>query len=312
VQFQRANFVEFVRSSLTQAQLPAELLELEITETVLLANAERAIFTLHALKDLGVRIAIDDFGTGFSSLNYLKRLPVDKVKIDRSFIQDVISDRHDAAITQGIISMAHHLKLKVIAEGVETEAQVAFLKKSHCDEFQGYYFAKPIPLATLKHYLQQQRAKDLLPAPDSAAESSTQTLLLLDDEENILRALTRVLRRDGYQVLTAIRAQDAFALLAKHEVQVILSDQRMPEMNGTAFFSRVKDLYPDTIRIVLSGYTDLTSVTEAINQGAIYKFLTKPWDDAQLRTTVAQAFQHHELAKPKDDKAAPKATQGLE
>ena len=304
VQFQRANFVEFVRSSLIQAQLPAELLELEITETVLLANAERAIFTLHALKDLGVRIAIDDFGTGFSSLNYLKRLPIDKVKIDRSFIQDVISDRHDAAITQGIISMAHHLKLKVIAEGVETEAQVAFLKKSHCDEFQGYYFAKPIPLATLKQYL-QQRAKDRLPAAESAAESSTQTLLLLDDEENILRALTRVLRRDGYHVLTANRAQDAFALLAKHEVQVILSDQRMPEMNGTAFFSRVKDLYPDTIRIVLSGYTDLTSVTEAINQGAIYKFLTKPWDDAQLRATVAQAFQHHELAQPKEDNPAP-------
>ncbi|SFP30878.1 EAL domain-containing protein [Pseudomonas borbori] len=301
VQFQRANFVEFVRSSLTEAQLPAELLELEITETVLLANAERAIFTLHALKDLGVRIAIDDFGTGFSSLNYLKRLPIDKVKIDRSFIQDVISDRHDAAITQGIISMAHHLKLKVIAEGVETESQVAFLKKSHCDEFQGYYFAKPIPLATLQHYLLQQRAKLALPAPGNTANSSTQTLLLLDDEENILRALTRVLRRDGYHVLTANRAQDAFALLAKHEVQVILSDQRMPEMNGTAFFSRVKDLYPDTIRIVLSGYTDLTSVTEAINQGAIYKFLTKPWDDAQLRATVAQAFQHFNLATHKEE-----------
>jgi CheY-like chemotaxis protein len=283
---------------------------LEITETVLLANAERAIFTLHALKDLGVRIAIDDFGTGFSSLNYLKRLPVDKVKIDRSFIQDVISDRHDAAITQGIISMAHHLKLKVIAEGVETESQVAFLRRSHCDEFQGYYFARPIPLATLESFLLQQRAKHDLPvvadSAANAAESSSQTLLLLDDEENILRALTRVLRRDGYHVLTANRAQDAFALLAKHEVQVILSDQRMPEMNGTAFFSRVKDLYPDTIRIVLSGYTDLNSVTEAINQGAIYKFLTKPWDDAQLRATVAQAFRHHELAQPKEDHSAAK------
>ncbi|MNY26694.1 Hydrogenase transcriptional regulatory protein hupR1 [compost metagenome] len=110
-----------------------------------------------------------------------------------------------------------------------------------------------------------------------------------------------MLRRDGYHVLTANRAQDAFALLAKHEVQVILSDQRMPEMNGTAFFSRVKDLYPDTIRIVLSGYTDLTSVTEAINQGAIYKFLTKPWDDAQLRATVAQAFQHFNLATHKEE-----------
>ncbi|MDM8351127.1 EAL domain-containing protein, partial [Pseudomonas sp. sp1636] len=309
VQFQRANFVEFVRSTLAQTLLPAELLELEITETVLMDNAERAIYTLHALKDLGVSIAIDDFGTGFSSLNYLKRLPIDKVKVDRSFIQDVISDQHDAAITQGIISMAHHMKLKVIAEGVETEPQVAFLKKSHCDEFQGYYFAKPMPLAQLEHYLQQQRAKRHLPEPGSAAYSSAQTLLLLDDEENILRALTRVLRRDGYQVLTANRAQEAFALLAKHDVQVILSDQRMPEMNGTAFFSRVKDLYPDTIRIVLSGYTDLISVTDAINQGAIYKFLTKPWDDAQLRSTIAQAFQHYELTRPKSDNVPPQEDQ---
>ncbi len=302
VQFQRSNFVETVQAALDQAGLPADHLELEITETVLLDNAERAIFTLHALKSLGVRIAIDDFGTGFSSLNYLKRLPVDKVKIDRSFVQEVISDRNDAAITQGIISMAHHLKLKVIAEGVETEPQFAFLKKSHCDEFQGFYFAKPMPLAKLDIFLRQQDELYSNPLPGSADDTNKQTLLLLDDEENILRALARVLRRDGYHILTANRAQDAFALLAKHDVQVILSDQRMPEMNGTEFLSRVKDLYPDTIRIVLSGYTDLKSVTDAINQGAIYKFLTKPWNDEQLRATIAQAFQHYNLAKPADDK----------
>ncbi|MEX6502741.1 EAL domain-containing protein [Pseudomonas zhanjiangensis] len=301
VQFQRTNFVESVRNTLAATGLPAELLELEITETVLLDNAERAVFTLHALKDLGIRIAIDDFGTGFSSLNYLKRLPIDKVKIDRSFVQDVISNSHDAAITQGIISMAHHLKLKVIAEGVETDSQFTFLLKSHCDEFQGYYFAKPMPLPLLEKFLRAQHDKAHMQLSGATAESAAQTLLLLDDEENILRALARVLRRDGYQILIASHAQDAFALLAKHDVQVILSDQRMPEMNGTEFFSRVKDLYPDTIRIVLSGYTDLKSVTDAINQGAIYKFLTKPWDDTQLRATIAQAFQHHSLAKQKED-----------
>jgi diguanylate cyclase (GGDEF)-like protein/PAS domain S-box-containing protein len=305
VQFQRANFVEQVRSTLEQTLLPAELLELEITETVLLDNAEKAICTLHALKELGVRISIDDFGTGFSSLNYLKRLPIDKVKIDRSFVQEVISDRHDSAITQGIISMAHHLKLKVLAEGVETEPQLAFLKKSRCDEFQGYYFAKPMPLPQLEGFLHQQHEELNAQQQSRTSDSHAQTLLLLDDEENILRALTRVLRRDGYQIITASRAQDAFALLAKHDVQVILSDQRMPEMNGTEFFSRVKSLHPETIRIVLSGYTDLKSVTDAINQGAIYKFLTKPWDDEHLRTSIAQAFQHHSLAMEKDGNARP-------
>ena len=290
VQFQRSNFVECVQSVLQKYDLSAGLLELEITETVLLNNADRAIETLHKLKALGVRIAIDDFGTGFSSLNYLKRLPIDKVKIDRSFVQEIISDRHDAAITQGIISMAHHLRLKVIADGVETEPQFAFLKKSHCDEFQGYYFAKPMPFSEVEEYL-RQRMLVHEPTTNSTAEDQIQTVLLLDDEENILRALARVLRRDGYKILMATRAQDAFELLAKHDVQVILSDQRMPEMNGTEFLSRVKDLYPDTIRIVLSGYTDLKSVTDAINKGAIYKFLTKPWDDDQLRQNISQAFR---------------------
>ncbi|QLC72184.1 EAL domain-containing protein [Pseudomonas sp. LPB0260] len=305
IQFQRSGFVDTVRAVLEETGLPPELLELELTESVLLDNAERAIFVLHALKDLGVSLAIDDFGTGFSSLNYLKRLPIDKIKIDRSFVQEVISDSTDAAISLGIISMAHHLKLKVVAEGVETEPQYAFLKKNHCNEFQGFYFAKPMPLPLLEEFLRAQR--DGVPGrlPLAAEDSNEQTLLLLDDEENILRALTRVLRRDGYRILTANRAQDAFALLAKHEVQVILSDQRMPEMNGTEFLSRVKDLYPHTIRIVLSGYTDLKSVTDAINQGAIYKFLTKPWDDEQLRATVTQAFQHHRLGQEKEHSVAP-------
>ncbi|PWY45609.1 EAL domain-containing protein [Pseudomonas sp. RW405] len=290
VQFQRSNFVQSVQAILNKYGLGADALELEITETVLLKNADKAIETLHRLKDLGVRIAIDDFGTGFSSLNYLKRLPIDKVKIDRSFVQEIISDRHDAAITQGIISMAHHLRLKVIAEGVETEPQFAFLKKSHCDEFQGYYFAKPMPFSEMVQYI-NHRMLVREPTPSEIFEGKMQTLLLLDDEENILRALTRVLRRDGYKILMATRAQDAFELLAKHEIQVILSDQRMPEMSGTEFLSRVKDLYPNTIRIVLSGYTDLKSVTDAINKGAIYKFLTKPWDDELLRQDVAQAFR---------------------
>jgi len=301
LQFQRANFIDFVQATLQSTGLPAELLELEITESVLMDNAEKAIQTLQALKKIGVHIAIDDFGTGFSSLNYLKRLPIDKVKIDRSFVQEIISDRNDAAITQGIISMAHHLGLKVIAEGVENEPQFDFLKKNHCDAFQGYYFAKPMPLKDLEKFLHEQQQLLQLQRPAQGINAGEQTLLLLDDEENILRALSRVLRRDGYQILTARNAADAFALLAKYDVHVILSDQRMPEMNGTEFLSRVKDLYPATVRIVLSGYTDLKSVTDAINQGAIYKFLTKPWDDKELRTTIAQAFQHHDLIMKKDE-----------
>ncbi|MNC23291.1 Phytochrome-like protein cph2 [compost metagenome] len=155
VHFLRSNFVDTVRRALDNSGLPAHLLELEITESVLLKNAERAIELLHELKTLGVGLALDDFGTGYSSLSYLKDLPIDKVKVDRSFVQELISDRRDAAITQGIISMAHHLDLMVVAEGVETAEQAAFLSRNQCDAFQGYLYAKAMPFAELERYLQQ-------------------------------------------------------------------------------------------------------------------------------------------------------------
>lgn len=123
----------------------------------------------------------------------------------------------------------------------------------------------------------------------------TRTLLLIDDEENILRALTRVFRRDGYTVLTAAGGAAGLELLAQHEVGVVISDQRMPEMTGVEFLGRVKERHPDTLRIVLSGYTELKSVADAINHGAVYKFLTKPWDDELLRKHVDDAFAHYEL-----------------
>ena len=290
--FQRGNLIVFIQRLLEDLNMPPQLLELEVTEGLLLNNIDQAIETLQALKDSGISIAIDDFGTGFSSLNYLKRLPIDKVKIDKAFVSEVISDSRDAAIAQSIISMAHNLHLKVIAEGVETEAQQAFLRKYNCDEFQGYLFARPMPFDGFVDWLRQQLENH------SASEESTAeppTLLLLDDEENILRALVRLLRRDGYRILSATSANQAFELLAQNQVQVIISDQRMPEMTGTEFLSRVKDIYPDTTRMVLSGYTDLKSVTEAINRGAIYKFMTKPWDDVELREIVSKAFRQHAI-----------------
>ena len=120
-------------------------------------------------------------------------------------------------------------------------------------------------------------------------------LLLVDDEENIASALTRLLRRDGYRILRANSGKEGLDLLAQNEVGVIISDQRMPGMTGTEFLSKVKELYPDTVRIVLSGYTELNSVTDAINRGAIYKFLTKPWEDDLLRANVDEAFRRHEM-----------------
>lgn len=125
------------------------------------------------------------------------------------------------------------------------------------------------------------------------------TLLLVDDEEDIGSALARLLRRDGYKILRASSGKEGMEMLAQHEVGVVISDQRMPEMSGAEFLTKVKELYPNTIRIVLSGYADLDSVIDAINRGAIYKFFAKPWDNEALRADVLEAFRHHELAQEK-------------
>ncbi len=122
------------------------------------------------------------------------------------------------------------------------------------------------------------------------------TLLLVDDEENIRRSLVRVLRRDGYRILQAEGGREGLRLLQEYpDTGVIISDQRMPEMTGIEFLSRVREACPDTVRIVLSGYTDLKTVTDAINEGAVYKFFTKPWEDDLLRANVEEAFRYYEL-----------------
>lgn len=126
------------------------------------------------------------------------------------------------------------------------------------------------------------------------------TILLVDDEANILSALTRVLRPLGYRILRAGSGREGLELLAQNEVGVIVSDQRMPEMTGSEFLMQVRDRYPDTIRIVLSGYTELNSITDAINHGAIYKFLTKPWEDELLRANIEEAFQRYEMKREND------------
>jgi len=149
VQFRQEGFCQLIRRVLHETGLPPQFLELELTETLLLSNADVMFSVLQELKDMGVRLAIDDFGTGYSSLSYLKQFRVNKLKIDRSFIRDIAVDSDDAAITTAIISLAKSLNLKVIAEGVENEAQMSFLRKHHCDEIQGYYFSKPVTPAEI-------------------------------------------------------------------------------------------------------------------------------------------------------------------
>jgi EAL domain-containing protein (putative c-di-GMP-specific phosphodiesterase class I) len=143
-QLREDDFPETVRAILDETGITAELLEIEVTENSFIENGEGATRTLCRLRDMGVRIAIDDFGTGYSSLGYLKRLPIDSVKLDASFVKDATTDPDDAALVMAIITLAHNLGKKVVAEGVEREDQFAFLRLLRCDQGQGLLFGGPV------------------------------------------------------------------------------------------------------------------------------------------------------------------------
>lgn len=152
-QFDQQNLVEIVEEALQDSMIPPHCLELEITESTIMRNPEKAIRTLTELEAVGIRISIDDFGTGYSSLNYLKRLPLNVIKIDMSFIKGLVTDPRDQAIVRATIAMAHSLNLKTIAEGVETEEQLSFLQEHGCDEIQGYLFSRPLPAEEIPEIL---------------------------------------------------------------------------------------------------------------------------------------------------------------
>jgi EAL domain-containing protein (putative c-di-GMP-specific phosphodiesterase class I) len=155
-QLRQGNLTSLVRQVLDETGLAPHYLELELTESELLDNVESVIATFRQLRELGVKLAIDDFGTGYSSLSYLKRFPVHYVKIDQTFIRDLSPGGEDAAITRAIIAMAHSLELKVVAEGVETQAQMDFLKSQNCDEIQGFLISRPVEAGAFAELLRAQ------------------------------------------------------------------------------------------------------------------------------------------------------------
>ena len=287
-QFQRENLVETIGGILRETGVAPELLELELTETLLMSDAEEAVATLRGLKALGVGIAVDDFGTGYSSLAYLKRFPLDALKIDRAFVRDAVSDPDDAAITVTIANLAHSLKLKVVAEGVETEGQLNFLRSHGCDEMQGYYFSHPLPVEECTRVLLDGRHLKL---PQARKPADSPSVLVVDGNGDELATLRQVLAAEGFRTLTANSARAGLELLARHGADIVISDHKMPDMTGIQFLTSVRKLHPNTLRMLASADDDVPTLTRATNRAGIHRFLSKSWDPERLRAEVREAYQ---------------------
>ena len=176
-QFRQKKLVDVVATALRAACLEPRYLELELTESTVMHDAEQSIEILRELSTLGVRISVDDFGTGYSSLSYLRRLPLDKLKIDRTFIRELATSRDDAAIVKAIVSLAHNLRIKVIAEGVETPDQLVYLRELGCDQYQGYHYSAPVPNDAFVAMMREHQSAALAPAPPGLDDTGINRLL---------------------------------------------------------------------------------------------------------------------------------------
>lgn len=290
LQFKGETLLSTVDDALRKYHLEPRWLVLELTETLVMQNPEEAEKIMCKFRDMGLALSLDDFGTGYSSLAYLKRFPFDSVKIDRAFIAEITQNPEDSAIASAIIGMAHSLRMEVIAEGVETEGQLQFLRTKNCDQIQGYYFSRPVAVDAFKRMLVDDKRLSLV----SPRGSQEQTLLIVSRERMLLSALIRALRRQGYHILTTENSRDALDLLARHSVQVVLCSQNISDdLSGLDFFTMVAKLHPETIRMVLGDDADLQSILNIVNRGEIYRFIATPWNDEQLRKSIKEAFQRY-------------------
>jgi diguanylate cyclase (GGDEF)-like protein/PAS domain S-box-containing protein len=214
-----------IEALLATAGLDPRLFGVEVTESTLIVNFDQAVQHLQALRALGVEVSLDDFGTGYSSLGYLRRLPVDVVKIDRSLVPDVAAPAEDVSITRAIITMAHRLQMKVVAEGVESEGQAALLAANRCDQMQGYWFSAAVTAAKVEAMLREGRRVE----PALLGQRSEQrSLLLVCSDDNIAASLRRRLLADGWQVPDAASAEQAQQAMARQQVDAVLCDPRTP------------------------------------------------------------------------------------
>jgi diguanylate cyclase (GGDEF)-like protein len=263
-----------VRRILASTGLPARWLRLEITESVLLDDGNGIAKVLAELKDLGVHIAVDDFGTGYSSLTYLKRFPLDALKIDASFVRGVADDRHDSAIVASVIDLAHAFGLITTAEGIETAAQRDTLRRMGCARGQGFYWSKPLPADRVSAWMVPRSAD----RRGNGIGVGRPSVLVVDDDR-LLRSLLRDLLSDtsGFQIHEAGDGREAVVLARCYQPDLILLDLAMPGMGGLDALPSIRAVAP-TSRIVVLSALDDPEVADSATQAGAVGFFPKPDD----------------------------------
>ncbi len=288
LQFADVGFVDLIADVLRDTGLDPHMLELEITESLLVKDVSEAISSLTALKALGVQIAIDDFGTGYSSLSYLERFPIDRLKVDQAFVREITTDPNDAAIATAVIAMALKMGMNVIAEGVETEAQLNFLRNEGCHEIQGYFWSRPLPPDALEKFFNEKLQPTVIHHGDTSGE---RTVMFLEKDDEVLTTFKRALKNEGYRVLITSGATEAFDAFANHAIGVVVVADKLSEMTGAEFLKRLRSLSPATTRVMIGGPSDRETIIAAINDGGIYRYLDKPIVPAVFLETLRDAFQ---------------------
>ena len=300
VQFRQEGFCELIRRVLHETGLAAQYLELELTESLLLANADVTLSVLRELKSMGLTLAIDDFGTGYSNFTSLRQFRVSKLKIDRSFIRDVAINPDDAAITAAIISMAKSLNLKVIAEGVEDEAQMSFLRAHHCDEIQGYYFSKPLAVDKVADKLrgnvaemqaERKRAADNLdnkPHEMSVSLMSIGLALLVSADPVTIQQFSLALRELSISPDACQDAASAELLLKRRKFDAVIVDLQLGEQSGHILDEA--RLSPSNRTAVTFGISDNDAeVTSAFRKKSQFIF-ERPLSPQSIRQTLKPAY----------------------
>ncbi len=291
-QFQRQDFAAHVGEIIAACGIDASYIELEITETMLMIDPAHAVSELAQLKSIGVGLSVDDFGTGYSSLAYLKRFPLDTLKIDIAFIRETCTDPDSAAITLAIIDLAHNLRLKVVAEGVETAPQFNFLASHGCDQLQGYLFSKPIEVEAFEHMLRH----DVRLNVPRTHRSVQPTLLIVDQSALDADKLVSLLDGEGYRIFVSDQPASALQLLSEVEFQIIIASSTFNDTSGIEFLSQVRQMYPSIDRVIALDIGDPKEIVDAVNAAGIHKFVFKKWPGKRIQETIRAALEEKLLA----------------